>query len=219
MGLKQQIFKITTAVAVVGAYVLSANHLGSTSQVASNGVSMPPLVEFNPIAVQALTFGHKGLYDDLLTTWVSHQLIQPGVDPESVLRVVRAASQHEPRLETFYMFSCIMLTEVFGHKDACLELTTIGLKAMPSSWRIPMTQAYIYRVHYKDNEKAAAFYNLAAAQTSAPEDLRKAASVVAAGRETDDVANDAVTLMLAASGGMDLREIVERFAKDRGDIR
>lgn len=174
---------------------------------------LPVFIDLKPQALEALTFGHKAAYDDFLTLWTMHSMVDSAFafHLEDWRDVVRRILVHEPRLETFYTFTCIASQVLKNDIDICVELTAIGLKVFPESWRIPVTQAYIYGVILKDKEKAGAFYRLAAAQPKCPPYVISAANYIAGDMSNADQVDIALKLMLDATDSADLESVVRRF--------
>ncbi len=82
--------------------------------------------------------------------------------------LIRSVLRHQPRLETSYMLSCIIMFDEFKHPEECQEISLLGLKAFPQSWRIPMLQGYVHAVLLKEPAQAAAFFNMAASRPHRP---------------------------------------------------
>jgi hypothetical protein len=135
-------------------------------------VAAPPLATLSADRLRIVTLGHKGLYDDFATIWAIQFLADPDLKSKSTASEVYAAllpiANNRPRLESFYMMGCFVLALDFKEPGYCETLSIQGLKAFPTSWRIPMTQGFIATLIENNDLKAAAFYQLAASRENSP---------------------------------------------------
>lgn len=131
----------------------------------------PPLVDVDTRALDVLTLGHRGLYDDLIYIWTLQSLVDKRLKDfpaEQVQKALLRVTRHAPRVEAFYMMSCFILAFDFKRPELCERITLDGLRAVPAGWRIPMTQGFIYAFEMKDPKNAAMYYGLAATREGAP---------------------------------------------------
>ncbi len=145
-------------------------------------VDDPPFAGMRPELIDVLTLGHRGLYDDLLSIWSIQMLIDQRTnlqDPAALQRSVLQLTRQQPRVESVYMLSCFVLALDLGRPEACEPVTIDGLKALPDSWRIPVTQGFISAYKLQDRAKAALYYSVAASRPEAPEFLRQLAANLA----------------------------------------
>ncbi len=135
----------------------------------------PPLSQFSTGLIGVLTLGHKGIYDNFINIWLLQTLLDPrkGKDHEGMMRQIRSVIRHHPRLETTYMLSCIVMMQDFKKPEYCQEINLAGLKAFPTSWRLPMTQGYVEYFEMKQPAQAASFFMMAASRPNSPEYVQK----------------------------------------------
>lgn len=135
----------------------------------------PPLTRFSPALVSILTLGHKAIYDDFINIWLLQTLMdtRKGTDDASMMTLIRSVIKHQPKLETLYMLSCFVMAQDFKKPGHCQEITLAGLKAFPTSWRLPMTQGYIEYFMLKQPAQAASFFMMAASRPNSPEYVQK----------------------------------------------
>ncbi len=178
-------------------------------------VSPPPLIELKAEVVKLLTFGHLGLYHDFINIWALQFLVDPGLkqeEPEQVFKVVKRIASHRPKLESFYMISCFVLALDLKRPEYCEPIIIEGLHAFPNSWRIPMTQGFIFGFELKDRAKASAFYHLAASREKSPPYVARLAKKLLSEEALDasDI-EEAIELIKTVPGG----EKIERSLKLR----
>lgn len=138
----------------------------------------PPLANLDTRLIDLLIVGHRGLYDDLLAIWTLQTLLDhrvAHVSPEELQRSVLKVTRHSPQIESLYTLSCYVLSLDMKRADLCDRITADGLKALPTSWKIPMIQGYLYYAALKNPENAAMYYGLAASKPDSPEFLKKLA--------------------------------------------
>lgn len=71
------------------------------------------------------------------------------------------------------MLSCFVLGLDLKRADLCKEVIIDGMKAMPDSWRIPITMGFMYAYQLNDVSNAVIYYSLAASRPDAPDFLKK----------------------------------------------
>lgn len=138
----------------------------------------PPLTRLDARLVDVLSFGHRGLYDDVINIWLLQSLLDDRLrqqGPEDVLAAMKRVTDMQPKIESIYMLSCFVMAFDFRRPEKCEQLTLSGMRAMPESWRIPVTQAFISYHELKDAPRAAMYYGLAASRSTSPRFLDKLA--------------------------------------------
>lgn len=139
-------------------------------------VDPPPLTTLDPRLLNIMTLGFRGVYDDLLSIWSIQFLVDPRIkseSPEEVFKSLKLISGHRPKIESIYMLSCFALGLDLERPDLCKDIIIDGMNAMPDSWRLPVTMAFMYAYKLNDIPNAATFYALAASRPDAPEFLKK----------------------------------------------
>jgi hypothetical protein len=135
-----------------------------------NIFSAPPLSTLPTPVIEILTLGHKNLYEDFINIWLLQTLVdnRKGSDAEAMMNMIRSVFRHHPKFETTYMLSCMVMYSEFNRPDYCQEIILSGLKAFPTSWRLPMTQGYVQYFHLKQPAQAASFFMMAASRPKSP---------------------------------------------------
>lgn len=132
----------------------------------------PPLANFPPRLINVITLGHKDLYDDLITFWLLQHLIPSSNEAPEPLdlvysRIIRVLKLH-PKIEAIYLFACYSLYFRWKKPELCQDITTLGLQAFPTSWKIPLTQGYMLAFPLNKPVEASLYYQRAASQANAP---------------------------------------------------
>lgn len=86
-----------------------------------------------------------------------------------------------PRIEIFYTLSCFVLLFEFESSAPCLKILEEGRKALPLSWRLPLTQGYVHAFWLGSFEQAAKAYEAASFLEGAPSYLPGFAKKLARG--------------------------------------
>jgi hypothetical protein len=137
-------------------------------------LAAPPLARLDERAINVLTLGHRGLYDDAINIWLLQSLADERLrakTPEEIHQAMRLVIDLHPKIESIYMLSCFILAMDLKKPELCEQISLAGLKALPDSWRIPVTQGFIFYKELGDPKKAALYYGLAASRPEAPEFL------------------------------------------------
>jgi hypothetical protein len=133
-----------------------------------------PFSQLQTRILNVVTLGYRPAYDDFMAIWAIQLMADPRLadeDAEEVFKSLEGVLRHLPRKEALYMSSCFILSLDLKRPDLCEKVTSYGLKAMPESWRIPVTQAFMYIYKLTDKKNAALFYSLAASKKGAPQFL------------------------------------------------
>lgn len=202
-----------------GIFVVSANRATEVNRDRVVLVSPPPLSEFDLPTVNILTLGYKNLYDDFVNIWLLQILANPLVKSEEASQVndvVLKVARLRPKIESLYMLSCFVIALDLKHPEYCEAIILHGLNAFPNSWRLPMTQGFIYAFKLNDPVKAAAFYDLASSRPQSPPYVAGLAKKLLnqepiAGEEVQEALN----LMLNVPGGSRFAEFLSKNAQYR----
>lgn len=150
----------------------AAQRLDLERKVRRRTISPPPMAELDPRLLRILTFGHRGAYDDFANIWILQTLAsevkENGENPQEIREAVGHVFKHLPKLESGYMFACLVLALQLAAPEGCEEISRLGLQAFPGSWRILMTQGFVYMDLIKDPAKASLFFYLASKASHAP---------------------------------------------------
>ncbi len=141
-------------------------------------LSPPPFTSLDERLINVLTLGHRGLYDDVINIWLLQSLLDERAQArtaDEVFRSMRRVTDLHPKIESLYMLCCFVLAQDLKRPDLCEPISLAGLKALPDSWRIPVTQGFIAFYNLHDPQKAALYYGLAASRQDAPPFLGKLA--------------------------------------------
>ncbi len=134
-------------------------------------VESPPFSELSPAFVDVVSLGHKGIIDDALLLHTLNYLMDPKLKQASVNDVVeamKATTRLKPKIETIYMFGCLVIALDLKKPEACEPIIVEGINLFPDGWRLPVTLGTILYHSLKDEARAAIFYELASSKPYAP---------------------------------------------------
>lgn len=134
-------------------------------------VSNPPFSELSPEFIDIVTLGHRGVVDDALLVFTLNYLVDSRLNtipPEQVFAALKATTRLKPRIETIYMFGCLVLAMELKRPEYCEPLVSDGLALFPEGWRLPLTLGTVLYNNLKDEARAAVFYEIAASKPDAP---------------------------------------------------
>lgn len=176
----------------------------------------PPLSQLSTGMISVLTLGHKAIYDDFINIWLLQTLLDPrkGKDVEGMMRQIRSVIKHHPNLETTYMLGCFVMLQDFKRPEYCQEIILAGLKAFPTSWRLPMTQGYVEYFEMRQPAQAASFFMMAASRPDSPEYVQKVVKKLLS--EKDLTATDlqkSLDIMAQTESNAAFIKLLEAFGK------
>ncbi len=198
-------------------------HVGGIVQVEAKKrhvlLGVPALADLDTRLINILTLGHRGLYDDFITIYALQYLIEPDIlklPATDVQKAIRTVSRHRPKIESFYMLSCFVLSLDMKSPELCEPVCLDGMAALPHSWRIPATQGFVYMSLLKDKARAALWYEMAGSKPGAPAYMKSLAGKLAAQAEINisDI-EDTLRSLSEVEGGSRLTEFLEQQAKRR----
>ncbi len=182
-----------------------------------NFVEKPPFSELSPAFIDVVSIGHKGIIDDMLLFHTLNYLMDPrlrGADPAEVQRALKATVRLQPKIETIYMFGCLVLALEMKHPEACEPLIMDGINLFPDGWRLPVTLGTILFHNMKDDARASIFYEIAAQKPDAPP-FAKSLAIKLRNRAIPDPAElESLIQTLGTSFGEDM---VRKFYSAKGD--
>ncbi len=164
---------VTAWLILVGFFlVVTVDRIGSDSVGSQTEVaSPPPLSHLEPKILRILTMGYQGLYNDFADLWMMQLLTNPATltsQKDTVHNSIQAITRLKPRIETFYMLSCLVYIQDLKMPEFCEEVVRTGLEIFPTSFRLPMMQGYVFTFVLEQPAKAALYYSIAAAREGAP---------------------------------------------------
>jgi len=112
-----------------------------------------------------------GLYHDFADLWMMQLLTNPESithHPETIDKSIQMVANLRPRIETFYMLSCLTYLQDLKKPESCEKIIRAGLEVFPTSFRLPMMQGYVYTFVLEQPAKAALYYSIAAARENSP---------------------------------------------------
>ena len=183
-----------------------------------NPLAAPPLSGLSSKYVALFTFGHKDLYDDISLLWMLQAVldVKSTAEPEAVMTYIRSVLHPRPHVETMYMLACFIMNEDFKRPDLCEEIIMAGLETFPDSWRLPMTQGYIFAASLKQPAQAARFYHIAASRPNSPEYVGElAAKLVGEYELTEDDIKKSLGLMFSSPQGEGFAEFLSRHRQPK----
>jgi hypothetical protein len=139
-------------------------------------VEPAPLSSIDSRILRIITLGFRGVYDDFLSIWTIQFLADERLKnftTDEVFSAIKSTARQRPKIESIYMLSCFVLALDLNRPDLCKEIIIDGMNALPDSWRLPVTQGFIYAYKLNDIPNAAIFYSLAASRPGAPPYLQK----------------------------------------------
>ncbi len=145
-------------------------------------VEPAPLSTIDPRILSIITLGFRGVYDDFLSIWTIQFLADARLknfSNEEIFAAIKSTTRQRPKIESIYMLSCFVLAMDLNRPDLCKEVIIDGMNALPNSWRLPMTQGFMYAYKLNDMPNAAIFYALAASRPDSPPFLQKLAKNMA----------------------------------------
>jgi hypothetical protein len=90
------------------------------------------------------------------------------VNIENVIAALEATTRLKPRIETVYMFGCLVIALDLKKPEACEPIILDGINLFPDGWRLPVTLGTILYHSMKDEARAAIFYEMASTKRDAP---------------------------------------------------
>lgn len=177
-------------------------------------IEKPLLADTDPRLMTILTLGHRGLYEDFLAIHALQYLVDPNLKRENsdvARNAMMAAARQGPRVESFYMLGCFIMDAEFAKPEWCEALSHAGIKALPTSWRIPLTQGYFFSFKLNDPVQAANWYALAASRPGVPTYVGSLAAKLAANNSlTVEDLEQSVRGMFDIPEGSRIREMIEK---------
>jgi len=183
-------------------------------------VDAPPFSELSPAFVDVISLGHKGIVDDALLLHTLNYLMDPKLKQVSVSDVVeamKATTRLKPKVETIYMFGCLVIALDLKKPDACEPIIMEGINLFPDGWRLPVTLGTILYHSLKDEPRAAIFYDLASSKPYAPPFAKSFAAKLRNRSHLD--ANDVEALIQSLGPVLGEKAVREFYLKqERGDV-
>ena len=174
-GLFSETLKSLAGLVWIGVLAVGLGSVSSrTFEVASNSwklVVEPPFSELSPEFLDVVSLGHRGVVDDALLFFTLNYLVDERIKslpPEQIFRALKSTTRLRPRIETIYMFGCLVMALDVKRPDLCEPLIADGISLFPDGWRLPLTLGTILYNNVKDEARAAVFYEIAAAKPYAP---------------------------------------------------
>ncbi len=182
-------------------------------------VEPAPLSTVDPRLLNIITLGFRGVYDDFLSIWTIQFLLDKDLKnypTEEIFTAIKATTRQRPKIESIYMLSCFVLAMDLNRPDLCKEIIIDGMNALPSSWRLPVTQGFVYAYMLKDIPNAAIFYSLAASRTGSPNFLQRLSKNMIEKNElsVEDM-QSSLSNIFDATGGSKMGNFLKDMEKNR----
>jgi hypothetical protein len=204
---------------VAGHFTIAANKAYDANRNRITFLAPPPLSGFKEPIINILTLGQKNLYDDFIDIWLVQILADPKAKTANIdelNKTILQVTDLHPKIESIYMLSCFILGIDLNRPDFCEKIILNGLNAFPNSWRLPMTQGFMYGFKLNDPVKAAAFYDLASSRQESPPYVASLAKKMLNKEPlTEGDAKEALEVMLKVPGGSRFTEFLEQNTKNR----
>ncbi len=173
----------------------------------------PPLSSWSDRTIHIAMLGHRGLYDDFVSIWLIQSLADENLknyaSAEQANKIITSVTRLEPKLESIYLLSCLVMAFDYERPDLCEEISLHGLKAFPHSWRIPMTQGFVAAFKLQNPAKASGYYALASSRPQSPSWVQSYAKKLAQkGQDAGQDLNETVMLLKEVPGGTRLLELL-----------
>ncbi len=218
MSLWRQFLTLLLVLTIFGACIEIGTNSGKLERQAWKLVSVAPLSSLNTNLINVITLGHRGLYDDFATIWTVQFLAESNLASKSTADEVYAAidsvTRHHPKFESLYIIGCFTMADVFKRFDRCEKISSDGMIAFPRSYQIPMVEGVLLMNELKDNLKAAAFFQLAAAAPGSPKYLNSVAEkLIKKGFLDGQELNDSLNLLRDIPGGSKILDLMRERLK------
>lgn len=173
-----------------------------------------PLLSINPALVKIATLGHQDLYMDLAYFWLLQSLIVPENSLENadeIYRKIHLLMKHHPKIESLYTLSCFVMALDYHRPKLCEEFANEGMKALPKSWMIPATTAYMFAFVLKDPVKGSYFYKKTESLPQRPDFLVKLSERLMQGGVHPEDGDQALRSMIEEADDPDYKEFLIRY--------
>ena len=151
--------------------------LAESAKKAPNTYERPPLVDLPPEVISIMTMGHPAIYKNFLHVWLLQALTDDpeNPDPDKMWALLKSTLKHRIEAETIYMLSCFVITKPFNRPEKCTDIMKIGFEVFPESYRLHITQGFIYAFVLNKPLQASSHYFLASKNPKAPPHFEKIA--------------------------------------------
>jgi len=133
---------------------------------------VPPLAQLPPDILRLISFGRMPLVHDFFQVWMVQALNDERLTPDladTLADTLVLLSRHGLRHEFSYLAGCLTLWDRLDRADLCFKVNEAGLRNIPRSWRLAMTQGFIDAFVLEQPTRAAFFYQLAASRENSPD--------------------------------------------------
>lgn len=186
--MKRLLIQLVAIVGLVIAVAAIGLHIKSQTSARGSIYDTPPLVTLAPSAIKILFLGYDKIYQYFLDLWLVQALSEKPANPDGdqMMALVRSILRHRPPVETMYLISCFSMAKTYQRPEACEEIIKVGIELFPESFRLYMTQGFVYYFLMKDPARASVYYYLAAKLPHAPAYVIKVAQRLAGQSHVDD---------------------------------
>lgn len=128
--------------------------------------SLVPKTFFNVMTLGFSDFAEEIFFFNLLEDLGKEKI--PREKKSELIQKISLFSSLSPRIESFYTLACFVLLFDFSEDAACLQILESGKKALSKSWRLPLTQGYVYAFRLEKYKEASRAYEEASEKTGSP---------------------------------------------------
>lgn len=156
----------------------SGSHLREVKPIQGDLYQSPPLIYLKPELIKIITLGHPEIYHHFIKIWLLQALMEIPEEessPEKMMNLIRLVINHKPKLESIYMLSCFIMSKMYHSPEYCHEIVETGLSLYPKSFRLLVTQGYIYAFLLDKPLQASSYYFMASQKPDAPPHFKKLA--------------------------------------------
>lgn len=180
-------------------------------------VDKPPFSEVSPEFLDVISLGHKSVIDDALLFHTLNYLTEPSLKstpPEEVLAALKGTTRLKPRIETIYMFGCLVLAFDLDAPHMCESVILDGIGLFPDGWRLPVTLGTVLYHKLNDDAKAAIFYEMAADKPYSPPFAKSFAAKLRNRSAPDPAEVEAIISALRGVVGVIDEDRIKQFYRD-----
>lgn len=178
-------------------------------------IEPPPLSQLAPELIDLMTLGFKELYNDFQNIWMLQILANEKIGPEDankIYEIIYNTIRHDIKMESYYLFSCVVLQSKLKAPHYCEPIIVRGLKLFPHSWRLNMMQGFVSYYIMGDTARASIYYMNAAKNTFAPPYVRRVAEKLALEAESVEFDSpDFLQFIEEIPGGDQLKKQIAEF--------
>lgn len=133
-----------------------------------------PLIPPTIIPDQAMKMADLGLHAAAASAMWVYAIQQVTGNPDKLPQLIASVNAIDPKFSYPYAFAALVLPSfpIPGFRDKTVEIAERGIREADPDWRIPYYLATTYHIFFKNREKAAYYFDLAARTPGAPDKIK-----------------------------------------------